>query len=260
MGYTQAHKTQEYLRLVAEMVAKHKRRTYELMQLQSGHTVLDVGCGPGTDTIELGRLVGSAGQVIGVDHAQNQVDVADEKTQEAGVAAWVMHRVADATALPFEPNTFDSSRSERVFQHLRQPQLALAEMIRVTKPQGWIVVLDTDWSTLSTDTPEIDIEQRINRFHVERGFASGFVGRQLYRMARQQGLMNIHIEMAPTFVTNCAIGRRGAMLDETEQAALEAGVITQEELERWRRSLEEADERSEYFASINQVMLAGQKA
>jgi hypothetical protein len=49
-------------------------------------------------------------------------------------------------------------------------------------------------------------------------------------------------------------------LEETEQAAMAAGVITQEELERWHQSLEAANVRGKYFASIDQIMLAAQKA
>jgi ubiquinone/menaquinone biosynthesis C-methylase UbiE len=45
----------EYLRIAGESVLHLKRRTYELMHIQRGHKVLDVGCGPASDTIELGR-------------------------------------------------------------------------------------------------------------------------------------------------------------------------------------------------------------
>jgi ubiquinone/menaquinone biosynthesis C-methylase UbiE len=177
-----------------------------------------------------------------------------------GVPVLVEHRLADAYELPFGPAHFDSARTERVFQHLSDPFQALCEMIRVTKSGGWIVVLDTDWSTISFDTELIDIEQRLIRFHVERGFRNGFAGRQLYRLFRRTGLTDIHVEMAPTFVTNYAVGRRGSLFDETEQAALEAGIITPDELEMWHNSFEKADAEGVYFGSIQQMMVAGRKA
>jgi ubiquinone/menaquinone biosynthesis C-methylase UbiE len=259
MAYVQGHKTDDYLQLIAEMVAKHKRRTYELMHLSAGHHVLDVGCGPATDTIELARLVGPTGQVVGVDHAPNHLELADERSRGAGVDGWVTHRYADAHSLPFDGNTFDSSRSERVFQHFNDPQAVFAEMRRVTKPGGWVVVLDTDWATMSLNTPEIDIERRLSNFHALHSFRHGYIGRQLFQMARRIGLDNIQIEMAPTFVTDYTIGYRGALMNETEEAALSAGVVTQEEIDRLHRNLEVADAAGEYFASINQVIVAGQK-
>lgn len=259
MAYTQGHSTQDYLRMVGEMVAHHKKRTYDLMQIQPGHKVLDVGCGPATDTIALANLVGETGQVIGIDHAQAQIDLANEKARNATVTERVTHKLDNAMALSFDSNYFDSSRSERVFQHLVNPQQALSEMIRVTKPGGWIVVLDTDWSTGSTDTDEVDIERRLLNFHIDYGFANGLVGRQLFRMFRQQNLADIHVEMAPIHITSYAISRKGGMLDEAEQAALQAGVVTEQELDRFRRSLEKADQEGTYFTSITQTLIAGRK-
>jgi ubiquinone/menaquinone biosynthesis C-methylase UbiE len=242
------------------MVAKYKRRTHELMHIDAGHRVLDVGCGPGTDTVVLAELVGETGQVVGVDINEKLIRQADQRAAEAGASDLVEHRLADAYELPFDSACFDSARSERVFQHLFAPHQALCEMVRVTKSGGWIVVLDTDWSTMSWDTELIDIEQRLKLFHAERGFRNAFAGRQLYRLFRRTGLTDIHVEMAPTFVTNYAIGRRGALLDETEQAALEAGIITLDELEMWHNSLEKADSEGVCFGSIQQMMIAGRKA
>ena len=224
MTYIRGKMTDDYLQMIADMVARHKRRTYELMHLSPGQNVLDVGCGPGTDTIELARLVGSSGQVVGVDDAADHLELADERARSADVDGWVTHRHADADSLPFEDDTFDSSRSERLFQHVRDPQGVFAEMLRVTKPGGWVVVLDTDRATLSSNTPEVDIEQRLTHFHAAHGFRHGYVGRQLLQMARRIGLINVQIEMAPTFLTNYAIAYKGATMDETEEAALKAGI------------------------------------
>ena len=249
----------EYLRLVAKIVTKYKQRTYTLMHIELGHKVLDVGCGPGTDTIPLSQLTGATGQVVGVDYDEAMIVEADQRAEKAGISAWVRHDHADATSLPFESGYFDSSRSERLFQHLPNQEQALTEMVRVTKSGGWVVVLDTDWSTMSVDTAEVDIEQRLKRFRIEQRFHNGFAGRQLYRLFKQRTLADISVEMAPTHVTNYAIGRQGTSLHETEQAALAAGIITSDELDRWHTSLEQADAEGVYFHSVNQVIVAGRK-
>ena len=49
----------EYLKMLARLTKPVKQLTYELMQIEPGHKVLDVGCGPATDTIQLAPLVGS---------------------------------------------------------------------------------------------------------------------------------------------------------------------------------------------------------
>lgn len=108
------HVDTTYLDAVRGLLSNLKRLTYEDLRLQLGHRVLDVGCGPGTDTIPLAPLVGSSGRVIGVDHDTEMIAEADRRALEAGVSAWVAHEQADATALPHPAASFDACRSERL--------------------------------------------------------------------------------------------------------------------------------------------------
>ena len=57
-----------YLQNMAKAHNKVKLRSYELMQVNLGNNVLDVGCGPAIDTINLANLAGSNGRVIGIDN------------------------------------------------------------------------------------------------------------------------------------------------------------------------------------------------
>ncbi len=130
MTQPQGYVDRDYLQVVTEFVKHLKQRSYALMQIQPGHKVLDVGCGPASDTIQLGILVGQAGQVFGVDYDQAMIDEAEKRTNDEGVAAWVKHKRADSSSLPFDTNYFDSCRSERVFLHLSNPKGTLSEMTR----------------------------------------------------------------------------------------------------------------------------------
>lgn len=56
----------EYLQVVGDFLNQIKQRTYARMQIQTGHKVLDVGCGPGIDTMALSQAVGATGEVYGV--------------------------------------------------------------------------------------------------------------------------------------------------------------------------------------------------
>ena len=85
-----------YLRAAAERVTQLKQITYERMDISPGHQVLDVGCGPATDTIPLAALVSSAGKVVGVDYDAQMVAVANQRAEMEVVGGWVEHREADA--------------------------------------------------------------------------------------------------------------------------------------------------------------------
>jgi ubiquinone/menaquinone biosynthesis C-methylase UbiE len=195
-GYVDA----DYLDATTRLMAPSKRRSYELMHLEPGHRVLDVGCGPGSDTLAISNLVGPAGEVYGADYDAQMVSQANERAQAAGVSAHVTHRQADACALPWQANFFNASRSERMLQHLRDPERAFVEMVRVTRPSGWVVVLDSDWATFTIDSDEPELERRLVRFHTEKRMNNPFSGRTLHRLFRSYGLQEITIEVYPVWL------------------------------------------------------------
>ena len=249
----------DYLKLVAERTQPATEDSYARLHLQHGQRVLDVGCGPGTDTITLSRLVGPEGRVVGIDADAEMVAKANERARAAGVGELVTHKVGDALSLPFEAGEFDASRSERLFEHLLHPEQVLAEMTRVTRPGGRVVVLDTDWATVSFDTPHTDLERRLARVLAEHVLNNGYSGRQLYRLFKHQGLEDITVELVPLFTTHYSFARLIFCLDTVEADAVRLGIATEEECGHWRADLEAADADGEFFASVGMVLAAGRK-
>jgi ubiquinone/menaquinone biosynthesis C-methylase UbiE len=233
----------EFLRVIGNLFNHIKQRSYALMQIQPGHKVLDLGCGPGTDTLPLALLAGGNGQVIGADYDEAMIAEAEQRAEQAGVNTWVSHKRVDAMSLPFATD----------------PMQALSEMTRVTKSGGWVVVVDTDWGSLSTDSEETDIERRLARFLAESFLHNGYSGRKLYRLFKQQNLADISFEVFPVSTPNYALARQATQAERVEQQALKAGVITREELRRWQIGLEQADSEGSYFCSVNVMLLAGRK-
>ncbi len=248
-----------FLEAAGKATLPTKQRSYALMQIQAGHKVLDVGCGIGLDTINLAAIVQATGQVIGIDFDKEMIDKANQNAVAAGVNDRVFHRHADALQLPFEPNVFDSCRSERLFQHLVEPERALSEMIRVTKPGGWIVVVDVDWGTISADTTEPDIAHRLHHFIATNRVNNGFAGRKLYRLFKQQELKEIIIEPYMIYNTDYRFARWVANADELEQLALSGGLISAEELGRLNADWENANEAGLYFSTLGGIIAAGRK-
>lgn len=114
---------------------------YLLGQLDADQRVLDVGCGPGTITIDLGRHVR---EVVGVDIAE-VIAVADGARAEAGVDN-VRFVAGDVYGLDFDDDTFDVVHAHQVLQHLSDPVAALREMRRVCRPGGIVAVRDSDYA------------------------------------------------------------------------------------------------------------------
>ncbi len=115
----------------------------ELLAPEVGDRLVDVGCGTGDQVRALAAAVGPRGLVIGVDSSQTMLDEAWRRTDDR--RTWIEYRLGDATHLDIDDASVDGARCERVFQHLADPGAAMAELVRLTRPGGRVVVIDTDW-------------------------------------------------------------------------------------------------------------------
>jgi len=135
------------------VLAVHSWRTAEnsagflLPYLQPGQRLLDVGCGPGTITLDLAERV-APGAVVGIDNAADVIATANENAAErAGLdAGRVTFRVGDVYAIDEPDDSFDVVYAHQVLQHLSDPRAALREMRRVCRPGGVVAVRDSDYA------------------------------------------------------------------------------------------------------------------
>ena len=134
------------------VLRSHRWRTaensaaYLLPYLAHGMTLLDVGCGPGTITMDLARLI-APGVATGCDSAPTVLAEARLAAEDAGVGA--VFELADVSALPYADGNFDVVHAHQVLQHLADPVGALREMRRVCRPGGIIAVRDADYSAMT---------------------------------------------------------------------------------------------------------------
>ena len=121
---------------------KLRERLIELARLQTGESVLDVGCGTGTLAIAAKQSVGPPGVVHGIDASPEMIARAKRKAAKAGVD--VDFRTAIVEALPFPDGRFDVVLSTMMLHHLpRQTRHECArEIRRVLKPNGRILAVD----------------------------------------------------------------------------------------------------------------------
>jgi len=111
----------------------------EATECTAGERVLDLGCGAGHTALAMALR---ADQVVAVDVAPEMLDVARGLAKQRGVGN-IRFRRADATALPFEPASFDVVTSRYSAHHYSDPAQALREVVRVLRPGGRFLLADT---------------------------------------------------------------------------------------------------------------------
>ncbi|MGH8825953.1 MAG: methyltransferase domain-containing protein [Jiangellaceae bacterium] len=207
----------------------------ELMAVVPGMRVLDAGCGLGEVARDLAAAVGLGGDVTAVDVSARMVDAARSRDAGAGVT----YEVADMTDLPYASGSFDRSRSERVLQHLADPDAALAELVRVTVADGIVCVLDSDWRSVAVDVDDPDLSGAVLA-------AMGAVspqpdlGRTLRRRMVRAGLVDVEVRVhAITYTAPSAAAAVYPFLNE--QIPPEAGIIPPELRDRWFAALRRAE-------------------
>ncbi len=116
--------------------------------LQRAKTMLDVGCGKGHWTFLLASVLPTDIAVTAVDQEPEWVRSARARAQELALSDRFEFRDGDVMALDFPDATFDLVTCQTLLMHLPDPQAALRELLRVTKPGG--VVLCAEPNSLSS--------------------------------------------------------------------------------------------------------------
>jgi len=235
----------------------HRRRTvansaaYLAPHLRAGLDVLDVGCGPGTITVDLAKRV-APGRVVGLDMSAAPLDEARALAEREGVP--VTFTVGDVSALDVADNSFDVVHAHQVLQYLSDPVAVMGEMARVCRPGGVLGVREGDYSGMVWFPPDEDLDRWWHIFVglVRRNGGEPQAGRRLVSWAHAAGLR----DLTPSATAWCfstpaereSWGRAWAGRVTTSSFADQSvayGLATREELEdiaaAWLRWVDEDD-------------------
>ena len=133
-----------------------RRRAAQLAALEPGDRALDVATGTGDLAFELGHRVAPGGSVIGVDFSEAMLELARQKAARRAlltsspVEVSIEFKHANAMSLPFGDDEFDAATVGFGARNFSDLNRGLAEMARVVKPGGQVVVLEI---TTPTEPP-----------------------------------------------------------------------------------------------------------
>jgi SAM-dependent methyltransferase len=190
----------EARRLVAQAQANPVLEHLRTTGLSEGHVALDVGCGPGVITEVMATQVGPKGSVVGLDFNAQRLTEARARCAYLGNCRFLD---ADLRASGLPDAAFDYVWSQFVFEYLPQPEPALAELLRVTRSGGRVVVSDVDGvGMFNWPCPPL-VQEGFPKLVGAMTTATGFdihVGRKMYSLFRRAGLVDVRVHLAPLWV------------------------------------------------------------
>jgi SAM-dependent methyltransferase len=239
-----------------DAIRAYKEKSFELLHLRPGDRVLDVGCGAGEDARALARIVGPDGLVVAIDASSRMI--VEARRRGDGLGFPIDYRVGDAHDLDLPDGAFDGARADRVFQHLAEPKRALDELIRVTKPGGWVVVAEPDWGTLVVDGCDFATTRAVLTA-IAGGIRDPWMGRRLFGLFRRAGLAEVAVVAGAAVLTDLAEADRLFRFSEGATRAQACGAVTAEAAAHWTCSLEGAATAGEFCCAITGFVAAGRR-
>lgn len=248
----------EWLKNLAEETKHIKQRSYDLLQVQPDSQVLDVGCGPAVDTIPLSGYIGDKGRIVGVDYDPVMVEAADQELAKTKISKRVQHIQGNVFALPFQDGEFDRVHLERFFQVFPKDSAdqIFAELNRVLKKNGRIVIVDMDMATLSVNFGDNEFERKLINYFGLKMRPNGYAGRQLIEILRNNDYKEVSVELMPHSFGNLT---RKYFMNWIITGALDSKFVTQNQADNWKHELDSRVKEGTFLAYITNVLVTGLK-
>lgn len=230
----------ERLRLQARVWEPAAEALFREIKVINGAAAIDLGCGAMGVLGALSRRVGRGGRVVGVDNDPLQLEAARAYVQDAQLTN-VEIVEGDAFATAFPPQSFDIVHQRFVIAPAGRDAEMLAEMRRLVRPGGVIILQEPDsasWSLYPASDSFSRLTEAISSAF-KKGGGDVDAGRKLPTLLRSSGLIEIGIRAE---IRALQSGNPYLHLPIQFSKSLEPrllnGIVTLQELDRWRDEVE----------------------
>lgn len=235
-----------------------KRRSYELLDLTPDVTVLDAGCGLGHDVFRIAERLRSGGRVWGMDGSGELIAKARADARYARLPVR-LHR-GDVKAIPFKDHSFARCRIDRVLQHVPQPEVAIAELVRVLEPGGLLLAYDNDWNTFEVNSPSGNRKTTRKLETVWReSFVNSRIGKDLEALFADAGLTKVQAIPSTSVIDDFEVADKVYNFRATVRKAVASGDIDEDMGTDWVRETVESSARGAFEVALTAYMVVGRR-
>ncbi len=224
-----------------------RERSYDLLALHQGATAIDVGCSTGRVVAELTERGITA---IGLDSSEQMIGVARQRFP------YHDFRLAAAESLPFEACSLHGYRAERVYQHLKDPGLALIEARRVLASGGRIVLVDQDAEMWAIDSDDEETTRALARSFSD-SITNPWIGRRYHGLLLDAGFVEVAVEVRTLLYTDWA--QASLVLSSVVNAGVAAGVVARDQAHAWLAEQERRGQAERFFLAMPLFLASGRQ-
>jgi ubiquinone/menaquinone biosynthesis C-methylase UbiE len=250
------HYNTNYLEETGKFLKTLKEYSYNPFGDIKEGTIIDLGCGTGIDVSNLAKLLGDKVDVVGIDHDEVMLDKGRSSYSDQINVKFLK---SEASTIPFETESVEGLRAERLIQHLQEPENTMQEIRRVLKTGRPLAIIETDWASLTFYNEYLPIEKKIISFLTDKKINNGIAAKKLPAYMDAAGFKNIKIEIFSFIIHTLKEANEYLWIERMIDEAVTEKFITKAEKETFVGAMQEADTKNYFACAINVVIVSSVK-
>lgn len=239
--------------LTLESIQRIKEESISLLNLKSGDTALEVGCGFANDVEIISKNIGNDGQVIAIDSSEKMLQKA--KTIRKGNN--VTYQYMNAATIKYPDRHFSCVHADRLLVSHQNYDEIFKELYRVTQKGGAISLTDVDASTIII-TPYTEITKKILH-QLLASFVNKEMGRQLVTLFDKYDMKDITVKTNLSKITEFNVLNKIFDFDKIIQTCINNKTISPQEGSAWIESMHSASKENKFHYCITFFTVCGIK-
>jgi ubiquinone/menaquinone biosynthesis C-methylase UbiE len=220
------------------------------LSLTSIHNLLDLGCGTGFAARTIAQRSEFQGRITGIDISPGLIEAARRLSQEEVVSDRIEYHVGDTHSLDLADASFDAVIAHTLVSHVADPFAVIKEATRIVRPDGWVVIFDGDYASLTLGTEDPDYGRRMDEAIIKSMVANPRIMRSMPLLLRRAGL---ELVASMAYVVS-EVGKAefwAGLLNSLRVLLPKAGIVSLEETTAFVDAQFKASDEGTFFGSSN---------